>query len=92
MQAVPVTGHRTLPKFVTNMQADAFTPMRSPAERRPACPRGCRRAPAARAVARVILDLADTDRLGDGEILVTSAMTRAWTPFFARGRRGHRRR
>lgn len=35
-------------------------------------------------VARVILDLADTDRLGDGEILVTSATTPAWTPLFAR--------
>jgi pyruvate,water dikinase len=30
------------------------------------------------------LDLADADRLGEGEILVTSATTPAWTPLFAR--------
>ena len=75
----------TMPKFVTKMQADAFTPMRSPAERRPGMLEGMpASAGRAHAVARVILDLADTDRLGDGEILVTSATTPAWTPLFAR--------
>ena len=75
----------TMPKFVTKMQTDAFTPMRSPAERRPGMLEGMpASAGRAQAVARVILDLADTDRLGDGEILVTSATTPAWTPLFAR--------
>ena len=74
----------TMPRFVTKMQADAFTPMRSPAERRPGIRGDAGQRGRVRAVARVILDLADTDRLGDGEILVTSATTPAWTPLFAR--------
>ena len=75
----------TLPKLLTKMQADAFTPMRAPAERRPGMLEGMpASAGRAHAVARVILDLADTDRLGEGEILVTSATTPAWTPLFAR--------
>ncbi len=75
----------TLPKFVERMQADAFTAMRAPAERRPGMLEGMP-ASAGRAtgVARVLLDLADADRLAPGEILVTSATTPAWTPLFAR--------
>jgi pyruvate,water dikinase len=75
----------TLPKLLTKMQSDAFTPMRAPAERRPGMLEGMpASAGRAHAVARVILDLSDTDRLGEGEILVTSATTPAWTPLFAR--------
>ncbi|HEX6917638.1 MAG TPA: PEP/pyruvate-binding domain-containing protein [Phycicoccus sp.] len=75
----------TLPKFVVKMQQDAFAPMRTPAERRPGTIEGMP-ASAGRAtgVARVLLDLADADRLGPGEVLVTSATTPAWTPLFAR--------
>jgi rifampicin phosphotransferase len=75
----------TLPKFVEKMQADAFNAMRSPAERRPGTLEGMP-ASAGRAagVARVLLDLADADRLAPGEILVTYATTPAWTPLFAR--------
>ena len=75
----------SLPKLVEKMQADAFTPMRAPAERRPGMLEGMP-ASAGRAtgVARVLLDLADSDRLGAGEILVTSATTPAWTPLLAR--------
>jgi pyruvate,water dikinase len=35
-------------------------------------------------VARVLLDLADADRLSPGEILVTTATTPAWTSVFGR--------
>lgn len=35
-------------------------------------------------MARVVLDLADADRLTPGEILVTSVTTPAWTPVFGR--------
>ena len=75
----------TLPKSVQKMQHDAFAQMRQPAERRPGMLEGMP-ASAGRATgtARVILDLADTDRLGPGEILVTGATTPAWTPLFAR--------
>ncbi|EWT01748.1 hypothetical protein N865_07610 [Intrasporangium oryzae NRRL B-24470] len=75
----------TLPRLVQKMQDDAFAPMREPAERRPGMLEGMP-ASAGRAtgVARVILDLADTDRLAAGEVLVTSATTPAWTPLFAR--------
>jgi rifampicin phosphotransferase len=75
----------TLPRFVQKMQHDAFAPMRQPAERRPGMLEGMP-ASAGRAtgIARVILDLADTSRLGPGEILVTCATTPAWTPLFAR--------
>ena len=67
------------------MQDDAIAPMRTTTERRDGALEGMP-ASAGRAdgVARVILDLADADRLGDGEILVTSATTPAWTPLFAR--------
>src|SRR5215203_2071689 len=51
-----------LPAFLAKMQADALTPMRPPVERRPGMLEGM---PASagrlRAVARVILDLADAD-------------------------------
>ena len=75
----------TLPKFVEKMQADAFKAMRAPAEHRPGMLEGMP-ASAGRAtgVARVLLDLADADRLAQGEILVTYATTPAWTPLFAR--------
>lgn len=75
----------TLPTFVQKMQNDAFALMREPADRRPGMLEGMP-ASAGRvtATARVILDLADTDRLGPGEILVTVATTPAWTPLFAR--------
>jgi phosphohistidine swiveling domain-containing protein len=74
-----------LPRLVEKMQADAFASMRAPAERRPGMLEGMpASAGRARGVARVILDLADTDRLGPGEILVTGATTPAWTPLFAR--------
>ena len=43
-------------------------------------------------VARVLLDLADAERLGPGEILVTVATTPAWTPLFSRAERRHGRR
>ncbi len=75
----------TLPKFVEKMQADAFASMRQPAERRPGMIQGMP-ASAGRATgaARVLLDLADADRLAPGEVLVTNATTPAWTPLFAR--------
>jgi phosphohistidine swiveling domain-containing protein len=74
-----------LPKFVEKMQADAVKAMRAPAEHRPGTLGGMP-ASAGRAtgVARVLLDLADADRLAPGEILVTYATTPAWTPLFAR--------
>jgi phosphohistidine swiveling domain-containing protein len=75
----------TMPRFVEKMQSDALVPMRVPAERRPGTIEGMP-ASAGRAtgVARVLLDLADADRLAPGEVLVTSATTPAWTPLFAR--------
>jgi pyruvate,water dikinase len=75
----------TLPRFVEKMQADAINSMRAPTDRRDGQLEGMP-ASAGRAdgVARVILDLADADRLGEGEVLVTSATTPAWTPLFAR--------
>ncbi len=74
-----------LPAFAVKMQSDAFTPMRAPAERREGMLEGMpASAGTATGVARVILDLADAERLGAGEILVTSATTPAWTPLFAR--------
>lgn len=74
-----------MPKFVEKMQGDAIAAMRTPADHREGALEGMP-ASSGRAdgVARVILDLADADRLGDGEILVTSATTPAWTPLFAR--------
>lgn len=75
----------TLPRFVVKMQSDAFAPMRTPADRRPGMIEGMPASPGrATGVARVLLDLADADRLGLGEVLVTSATTPAWTPLFAR--------
>lgn len=75
----------TMPRFVEKMQGDAIAAMRTPADHRDGALEGMP-ASAGRAdgVARVILDLAEADRLGDGEILVTSATTPAWTPLFAR--------
>lgn len=74
-----------LPRFVQKMQDDAIAPMRTTSERREGALEGMP-ASAGRAdgVARVILDLADADRLAPGEILVTYATTPAWTPLFAR--------
>ena len=74
-----------MPKFVQKMQGDAIAAMRTPADYREGALEGMP-ASSGRAdgVARVILDLADADRLGEGEILVTCATTPAWTPLFAR--------
>jgi pyruvate,water dikinase len=74
-----------LPTVVQKMQDDAIGAMRTTTEHAEGALEGMP-ASAGRAdgVARVILDLADADRLGDGEILVTSATTPAWTPLFAR--------
>jgi phosphohistidine swiveling domain-containing protein len=74
-----------LPKVVEKMQDDAIKPMRTPTEHQDGALEGMpASAGRVNGVARVILDLADTDRLGEGEILVTSATTPAWTPLFAR--------
>jgi pyruvate,water dikinase len=75
----------TFPKFITQFHEDAVETIRAPAEVRDGMLRGMP-ASAGRvtAVARVLLDLADADRLGPGEILVTVATTPAWTPLFSR--------
>jgi pyruvate,water dikinase len=75
----------TIPKIITQFHGDAVDTMRAPAEARDGMLRGMP-ASAGRAtgVARVLLDLADADRLASGEILVTSATTPAWTPLFSR--------
>ncbi len=74
-----------LSKVVENMQDGAIASMRAPAERRDGALEGMpASAGIATGVARVLLDLADADRLAPGEILVTSATTPAWTPLFAR--------
>jgi len=75
-----------LPAMVTKSHADAVAKMRvAPAEAREGMLEGM---PAsggrATGVARVLLDLADADRLAPGEILVTTATTPAWTPVFGR--------
>jgi phosphohistidine swiveling domain-containing protein len=74
-----------LPRFIEKMQDGAIGSMRPPVEYGGNVLEGMP-ASAGRAdgVARVILDLSDADRLGEGEILVTSATTPAWTPLFAR--------
>jgi len=74
-----------LPTMMTKQQADAVAKMRAPAEAQEGMLEGMP-ASAGRAtgVARVLLDLADADRLAPGEILVTTATTPAWTPLFGR--------
>jgi len=74
-----------LPAMVTKSHADAVAKMRAPAEVQEGMLEGMP-ASAGRAtgVARVLLDLADADRLAPGEILVTTATTPAWTPVFGR--------
>ncbi len=81
-------------EVVTKMQADAFAPMRSPAERRPGMLEGMpASAGRVQGVARVILDLADTDRLGDGGDPGDQRDDAGLdTSVRAGGRRGHRRR
>lgn len=71
--------------MVTKSHADAVAKMRAPAEAQAGMLEGMP-ASAGRAtgVARVLLDLADADRLAPGEILVTTATTPAWTPVFGR--------
>jgi pyruvate,water dikinase len=71
--------------MVFKPHADAVAKMRAPAEARAGMLEGMP-ASAGRAtgVARVLLDLADADRLAPGEILVTTATTPAWTPVFGR--------
>jgi pyruvate,water dikinase len=75
----------TMPKFVTKMHENAIAKMTAPAEAEEGMLRGM---PASSGrvtgVARVLLDLADADRLAPGEILVTTATTPAWTPLFSR--------
>jgi pyruvate,water dikinase len=75
----------TFPKIITQFHGDAIESMRAPAEMRDGMLRGM---PASggrvTGVARVLLDLADADRLAPGEILVTAATTPAWTPLFSR--------
>jgi phosphohistidine swiveling domain-containing protein len=74
-----------LPKIVTKVHADGVAKMRMPAEARAGMLEGMP-ASAGRAtgVARVLLDLADADRLAPGEVLVTTATTPAWTSVFGR--------
>ena len=75
----------TLHKAIAQFHGDAVETMRAPAEVRDGMLRGM---PASSGrvtgVARVLLDLADADRLAPGEILVTVATTPAWTPLFSR--------
>lgn len=75
----------TLPKFVAKLHADAVEKMRAPAQLRAGMLEGMPASPGrATGVARVLMDLADADRLAPGEILVTAATTQAWTPLFSR--------
>ena len=71
--------------MITKPHADAVAVMRAPGEVEAGMLEGMP-ASAGRVtgVARVLLDLADADRLAPGEILVTGATTPAWTSVFGR--------
>jgi phosphohistidine swiveling domain-containing protein len=74
-----------LPGLITKVHSDGIAKMRMPSEARPGMLEGMpASAGSATGVARVLLDLADADRLAPGEILVTTATTPAWTSVFGR--------